>query len=49
MSVEADVKDEIALVERKLQMNKWSTTGDLWQAGVNQALRISDLLKLDYR
>ena len=48
MSVEAVAKDEIALTERKLLMNKWSTTADLWQAGVNQALRISDLLKLRY-
>lgn len=46
--MEAVAKDEIALVERKLRMNKWSTTADLWRAGVDQALRISDLLKLRY-
>lgn len=48
MSVEAVAKDEIALVKRKLHMNKWSATADFWQAGVNQTLRISDLLKLRY-
>lgn len=48
MSVEVVANDEIALVERKLRMNKRSTTADLWQVGVNQALRISDQLKLPY-
>lgn len=44
--VEAVNVDEIAVVERKLRLNGWESTADLWRIGVNLALRITDLLSL---
>lgn len=49
ISVEAiKTKDEIARVEDLLRKHGGDIYGDLWRVGVNLALRISDLLSIEF-
>ncbi|EAQ95974.1 tyrosine-type recombinase/integrase [Congregibacter litoralis] len=41
-------KAEIATVEHLLRKHKGDVYGDIWRIGVNLALRISDLLAIEY-